>query len=67
MDEPGDTELLMGSAAPEFDDVDLAFVDFPLTLLFESWDSILFLINFGALGEHLQNDSAGQRSRQVTI
>jgi len=28
--------------------------DFPLTLLFESEDAIMSLINLGALGEHLQ-------------
>jgi hypothetical protein len=47
----------MGSAAPELVDTCLALRDFPLTLLFESEDRILFLINFGALGEHLQDDS----------
>lgn len=64
-----ETELLMGSAAPEFDDADFAFVvgDFPLTLFFESWDSIMFLINLGALGEHLQDNSTGQRSWQMII
>ena len=56
-------ELLTYSATPEFVDIDLAFVVrvFPLTLRFESGDSILFLINLGALGEHLQGDSANQR------
>jgi len=59
-------ELLTCSETPEFVDVYLAFVArvFPLTLLFESEDSILFLINLGALGEHLQRDSDNQRSQQ---
>jgi hypothetical protein len=47
----------MGSDAPELVETYLAFRDFPLALLFESGDRILFLINFGALGEHLQDDS----------
>jgi hypothetical protein len=53
----GEMERLMGSDAPELVETYLAFRDFPLALLFESGDRILFLINFGALGEHLQDDS----------
>jgi hypothetical protein len=53
----GEMERPMASAAPELVDTCLALRDFPLTLLFESEDRILFLINFGALGEHLQDDS----------
>jgi len=35
---------------------------FPLSFHFESEDTILFLINLGALGEHLQGGSDSQGS-----
>jgi len=62
----GEMEHSTCSATPESVDIYFVFVAivFPLTLLFESEDSIRFLINLGALGEHLQRDSDNQISQQ---
>lgn len=60
-----ETELGKNSAETDFvgNHLDFIIVIFPLTdLLFESLDTV-FLINFGALGEHLAGDSGGQRNR----
>lgn len=61
-----DAELGKYSAAMEFvgSHLDFIIIIFPLAaLLFESLLDTAFLINLGALGEHLQVIQLGQRNR----